>query len=242
MVASEILAGRAVSEKEISGALELRHATFTKHVKFVNCDFADEVELSGSRFERGVEFIGCQFARKVSLESCTIDGELHLRACVFKDEACFERLWVNGKLEARAPRNNKELHGNIHEFGIKPYIIFEGFADFAQIHIKGEANFGSAQFENGTDFYNARFDGPVFFRQDYCKSYRRAKEKAEELKNQIPPVIVEPLKLDPTAFPDEVFRPVCFKGDKARFRDAYFGGELNLHATEFVARADFSYA
>jgi hypothetical protein len=158
---------------------------FAEHVRCSNCTFSEGIDLPSCRFEKGVEFIRCEFAKSFSMESCRSEGDFHLRACVFKQEARFERLQVNSKLEVRAPRNNTELDGSI-EYRERPWVEFEEFATFSQMHIFGEANFGSAQFNNGVDFYNARIEGPVFFRKDYCKAYRRAQKEAQR---QICPLV-----------------------------------------------------
>ncbi len=199
-----VLSGSSVDHKDISGGFERKNLRFTEHVIFSNCNFTDRVDLGGCRFEHGIEFIGCEFAKPFSMEACRVEGDCHFRACVFKEEARFERLQVNGKLEVRAPRNNSELTKNVHTFCDRPWVIFEGYTTFSQIHIYGEANFGSAQFEKGIDFYNAWFEGPVFFRKDRCRAFERAKEEAERRSNTT--VKVTPLEVDPTAFPD--FFPV----------------------------------
>jgi Pentapeptide repeats (9 copies) len=109
-----------------------------------------------------------------------------------------------------------------------PYVVFKGYADFRQIRVSGEVNFGSAQFEGGADFYNARIDGPAFFRKDFCKAYRSTKN-------------------DSIGWPDDIFKGVTFSDPNdrqnwsARFRDAYFGGEMNFHAAQFKGLAAFSY-
>lgn len=236
----EALSGKTVSGKEISGEVKCANLTFPEYVKFSNCCIRGQIDLSGCQFQRGVEFIGCEFAKSISMESCRSEGDFHIRACVFIEEARFERLQVNGKLEVRAPRNNAELADPV--FRDQPWVRFNGFATFSQIHVLGEANFGSAQFESGVDFYNASIEGPVFFRKDYCKAYKRAQDEAKRRMEENSTMRVDPLEVDPSAFPDDIFPHVHFKGDRIRFRDAYFGGELNFHAAEFDVLADFSYA
>jgi hypothetical protein len=147
----EVSAGNSVDQKEISERLERKNVTFPEHVSFSNCNFSEQIDLSGCHFEKGVEFIGCAFAKTVSMESCRSEGDFQLRACVFNEEVRFERLQVNGKLEVRAPRN-KSVLTEAGGFREKPWVAFTGFANFSQIHVSGEANFGSAQFERGVDF------------------------------------------------------------------------------------------
>jgi uncharacterized protein YjbI with pentapeptide repeats len=218
--------GGAVELKdvELEGDLSVLDFTFTEYIQFSNCDFR-RLNLSRCRFAKGFAFIGCVFRGDVSFEGVRADGDCHFRACTFEEESRFDRLQVNGKLEVRAPRNITPLEGNRyyvldanHNRQYTPYVIFKKDANFSQIHIAGEANFGSVQFCNGADFYNARIDGPAFFRRDHCK------EK-------------DPAKL----FPYELFLKPHFGGERVRFRDAYFGGELNFHAAAFYCRADFTY-
>jgi hypothetical protein len=213
-----------LKEAELEGDLSVVDFTFDEYIQFSNCDFR-RLDLSRSRFARGFAFIGCVFKGEVSFEGVRADGDCHFRACTFEMESRFDRLQVNGKLEVRAPRNNTPLIGNRYYVldanqnrQYTPHVIFKEYANFSQIHVAGEANFGSVQFCNGADFYNARVDGPAFFRRDHSK------EK-------------DPAKL----FPYKLFLEPHFGGKRVRFRDAYFGGELNFHAAVFDCRADFSY-
>jgi uncharacterized protein YjbI with pentapeptide repeats len=218
--------GRAVELKEVEldGDLSIVDFTFNEYIQFSNCDFQG-LDLSGSRFAKGFQFIGCIFGGKVFFEGARADGDCHFRACTFEKEARFDRLQVNGKLEVRAPRNTTPLKGNrYYTLDAKqnrqytPYVIFEEHANFSQIHITGEANFGSAQFRKGADFYNARIDGPAFFRRDLCKEKDASK-----------------------LFASGLFEKTYFGGKSVRFRDAYFGGELNFHGAVFDCEADFTY-
>src|ERR1700730_11528942 len=102
-------------------------------------------------------------------------------------------------------------------------------ARFSQIRVSGEANFGSAQFRSGADFYNAPIEGPTLFRTDYSKIFRRRKNLQVEEEGT------------PNGFDDSLFPPARFDGTRSRFRDAYFGGELNFHAAMFNTKADFTY-
>ena len=226
--------GDPLKEMTVSEDLKSPDVTFKELVQFLNCDFA-AVDFSGCRFEKGLRFVGCVFRGEVSLEGARVDGDCHFRACTFMQEARFDRLQVNGKLEMRAPRHKGPLKGNQHPFDSAPYLTFQGNAHFSQIHVFGEANFGSVQFWKSVDFYNARIDGPVFFRKDYCKLYRQNPSS-------------------PLAFPDDVFEVARFGERKEgapacdperiktiRFRDCYFGSELNFHGAVFNGDADFSY-
>jgi hypothetical protein len=211
-------------EVELASDLSVVDFTFDEYVQCSNCDFR-RLDFSRCRFAKGFAFIGCVFKGEVSFEGVRADGDCHFRACTFEKESRFDRLQVNGKLEVRAPRNITPLKGNRYyvldadqKRQYTPYVIFKEDANFSQIHVAGEANFGSVQFRNGADFYNARIDGPAFFRRDHCK------EK-------------DPAKL----FPYRLFLEPHFGGKRVRFRDAYFGGELNFHAAAFNCRADFTY-
>jgi hypothetical protein len=221
-------AGEPIALCKIQGSLIASNTTFEQYVEFCNCDFVGDLDLSRCRFNKGIAFVGCRF-QNVTLASTKVEGDCQIRACYFSEDAKFERLQVNGNLEVRAPRMKIELAGNKHpEFQEAPYVVFKGYADFRQIRVSGEINFGSAQFEGGTDFYNARIDGPAFFRKDFCKAFRRTKDKS-------------------VGWPNEVFKGVTFNNPKdeqnwsARFRDAYFGGEINFHAAQFKGPANFSY-
>jgi uncharacterized protein YjbI with pentapeptide repeats len=225
-VVESLKSGRAaeLKEVELDGNLNIADFTFNEYIEFSNCDFQG-LDLARCRFAKGFAFIGCVFQGEVSFEGARADGDCHFRACTFEKESRFDRLQVNGKLEVRAPRNKSPLKGNRYytlnaqqEPQYIPYVIFEKHANFSQIRVTGEANFGSVQFRNGADFYNARVDGPAFFRRDYCKDK-------------------DPAKL----FVSDQFKKSYFGGKRVRFRDAYFGGELNFHGAEFDCKADFTY-
>jgi Pentapeptide repeats (9 copies) len=215
--------GGNFDQAEISGSICLKDFSFSEPVRFSNCDFSGELDLSGCRFNKGFSFIGCVFEQEVRFEGARADADCQFRACVFYKECRFDRLHVNGKLDVRAPRSIEALKGNRYytqdgkTLKYTPYVIFKERATFSQIHISGEANFGSVQFLKGADFYNARIDGPAFFRRDGCK------EKVEAKK-----------------FEDELFENTCFAGT-ARFRDAHFGSELDFKGAEFQCHADFTY-
>jgi uncharacterized protein YjbI with pentapeptide repeats len=225
-VLEALKSGRAMELKEVEldGDLSIIDFAFNEYVQFSNCDFQGLV-LARCRFAKGFAFTGCAFQGEVSFEGARAEGDCHFRACVFEKESRFDRLQVNGKLEVRAPRNKSPLKGNRYytldaqqnpEY--IPYVIFEQHANFSQIRITGEANFGSVQFRDGADFYNARVDGPAFFRRDHCKEKNSA-----------------------TLFARSLFEKSYFGGKRVRFRDAYFGGELNFHGAVFDCEADFTY-
>jgi uncharacterized protein YjbI with pentapeptide repeats len=226
-VLSAMKAGRGgnFDQAEISGSICLKDFTFSEPVRFSNCDFSGELDLSGCRFNKGFSFIGCVFEQKVWFEGARADGDSQFRACVFYKECRFDRLHINGKLDVRAPRNiepllkkNRYYARDGQTLKYTPYVIFKEPANFSQIHISGEANFGSVQFLSGADFYNARIDGPAFFRRDGCKEKNEAKK-----------------------FPDKHFENTYFAGKTARFRDAHFGSELDFNGAEFQCYADFTY-
>jgi uncharacterized protein (DUF2235 family) len=216
--------GANFEQAEINGSICLNDFIFNEPVRFSNCDFFGKLDLSGCRFNKGFSFIGCVFEHEVWFEGARADGDSQFRACVFYRECRFDRLHVKGKLDVRAPRNVKPLKGNRYytqddkRLKYWPYVIFKEHANFSQVHISGEANFGSVQFLKGADFYNARIDGPAFFRRDGCK------EKDEEKK-----------------FPDEHFENTCFGGETVRFRDAHFGSELDFKGAQFHCDANFTY-
>jgi uncharacterized protein YjbI with pentapeptide repeats len=229
-----IQAGVPLKEREISGDVDSPDVSFEELVQFLNCDLIG-INFAGCRFAKGLKFIGCVFTGEVSLESARVDGDCHFRACTFEKEARFDRLQVNGKLEMRAPRDRSPLSGNRHAFESAPYVTFKENANFSQIRVSGEANFGSVQFWESVDFYNARIEGPVFFRKDYCKLYQKDPSS-------------------PLGFPDKDF-PVVHFGERledqpatnadriktVRFRDCYFASELNFHGAIFNGDADFTY-
>lgn len=225
-VLESLRSGGAVGlkELELDNDLSIVDFTFNEYIQFANCDFRS-LDLSRCRFAKGFAFIGCVFGGEVSFEGARADGDCHFRACVFEEESRFDRLQVNGKLEVRAPRDISPLKGNRQRIGDEnhncqyaPYVVFKKHANFSQIYVAGEANFGSIHFLDGADFYNARISGPAFFRRDYCK------EK-------------DPQK----RFADKLFEKPHFGGKKVRFRDAYFGGELNFRSAVFACEADFTY-
>ncbi len=227
-------AGEIVEFKYIVDAERVHDFTFKSHVRFSNCDFT-ALDLSGCRFDKGFAFVGCIFEGRVSFEGARAASDCHFRACTFNKEARFDRLRVDGKLEVRAPRNTLPLKGNRHrnsangrELQLPPYVTFKEHVNFPQIFVTGEANFGSAQFCNGVDFYNARIEGPAFFRKDSCREYQEGNKTI--------------------GFADELFKPTRFGAKKTRdpdvrvrFRDAFFGGELNFYRATFECLADFSY-
>jgi hypothetical protein len=237
----QVLAGHAVKGQMIAD-IDWSNTTFSEPVSFSQCSFK-MVDLSHSRFQKGLEFVGCVFEGSVSFEGARVDGDCQFRACRFCENARFDRLQVNGKLEVRAPRDKTVLANGpdplvVAAFLKAPYVTFKKDTSFSQIRVSGEANFGSAQFYGSADFYNARIAGPAFFRIDYCKLFRETGDKSK-------------------SFPDEIFPPVRFGEDpqsnilvrneysqektRCRFRDAYFGGELNFHGAIFRVKADFSY-
>lgn len=218
--------GESITKLLFQHLLRAHDLVFQEYVSFSNCHFQGVVDLSRCRFQKGLEFVGCAFESEVLFEGVRIDGDFHLRACRFSKKARFDRMQINGKLEARAPRSKRILLGNDDGFESKPYVAFESGVSFSQIRVSGEANFGSAQFSGETDFYNARIEGPVFFRVDYCKT-----------------------AVNEGGFPnydEEIFPCTHFKkGDdgrcRARFRDVFFGSELNFDGATFDVDADFSY-
>jgi hypothetical protein len=217
----DIESGNEVSLRTISEPLDARGQTFRERVRFLNCDFVEKVDFSHCRFEKGLEFVGCVFEKEVSFEAAWVNVDCGFRACWFKAGARFDRLVVKGKLDVRAPRSKLELKNNLNTELPGPYVTFEDNASFSQMHVAGEANFGSVQFKGEADFYNARIEGPAFFRLDYCKGYQETPDGSEW-------------------FEDAEFITARFK-ERARFRDAYIGSELNCHGAKFEANTDFSY-
>jgi len=238
--------GNEVSRRTISEELQAHDQTFPKRVRFLNCDFDKEIDFSRCRFEKGVEFVGCVFKQTVRFEAAWVNVECGFRACWFEDEARFDRLIVNGKFEVRAPRDKSELENNWNGRLPGPYVTFDKDTRFLQMRVAGEANFGSVQFKGEADFYNARIEGPAFFRKDYCKGYDNAQKKLDkditEGRIQKDSKDEEERKrlIESKWFPDRDFRKAHF-GERARFRDAYVGSELNFHAAKFEKEADFSY-
>lgn len=236
-VIQQTLKGIPLEGKELSEKIYRPNETFTEHVCFANCDFL-AIDFSGSTFQKGLEFIGCVFKEEVIFESVRVEGDCHFRACSFKQKSRFDRLQVNGKLEMRAPRDKAVLRKNRHQtFLTCPYLTFEDDASFAQMRISGEANFGSVQFRGTADFYNAHVDGPAFFRVDYCRAYRETHDNNNFFPNESFPQVRFGEDEQGKMLAKQPFSPET----RARFRDAYFGGELNFHGAIFRVKADFSY-
>jgi hypothetical protein len=228
-----------VEGKNILDQIRWPSLTFTEPVSFLNCFFSEIVDLPGCRFDKGLEFVGCTFAKEASFEGARIDGDCHLRACTFRESARFDRLQVNGKLEVRAPRDKCVLQNNIESgFLAHPYVTFMKDTSFSQIRVTGEANFGSAQFHGTADFYNAYIRGPAFFRIDYCKLFRETGDPSVSFPDGVFPSV----RFGETETGKVLQRhPLSQEHTRARFRDVYFGSEMNFHGAIFAVKADFTY-
>jgi hypothetical protein len=222
-VLHELSLGNEVRNRKITGPLIRPDTEFQHPVRFYSCDFGGDVDLTRCRFARRVEFVGCYFRGLVKIRAAVVNGDCEFRAVIFGGDVDCDRLTVRGKLEVRAPSWD-DLTGKVakdeapeqdagYDLRKRPYVRFWGLARFSQMQVDGEANFGSAQFFQYADFYNAKISGPAFFRIDRFK---------------------------PDPHSDAIdFPPVRFYGG-ARFRDVNFGGEVNFRNAEFWGNVDFT--
>lgn len=204
-----------ITHKEVSCPIDLRNHRFKRPLVFQNCRFKDSVDFSGARFGWSIKFIGCAFDNGMKMTAAVVRGDCEFRGVTFREAATFTRAHIRGKLEMRAPKKKKEIDDGLE--GVNCYVTFDCPAEFSQIRVEGETNFGSAQFHRWADFYNARIEGSAFFRID------RSKALGEDL-----------------GYKGYVFPPVRFFHG-ARFRDASIGGELNFHGAQFWGKIDLSY-
>lgn len=206
---------KPITRKVVSCPMDFANHLFERPLVFQNCRFEGPVDFSGARFGWSIKFIGCAFEKGLQMSTALVGGDCEFRGVTFREAASFTRAHIRGKLEMRAPKNKTEIDDGLK--GVNCYVTFDCPAEFSQIHIEGETNFGSAQFHRWADFYNARIEGSAFFRID------RSKALGKDL-----------------GYKGYLFPPVRFFHG-VRFRDASIGGELNFHGAQFWGTIDLSY-
>jgi hypothetical protein len=143
-----------LSDKTITGKLDLTYHSINKAVYIQNCEFLDDVNLTYCEFKQPVCFSGTRFEKSFICYGAVFNGNLECDGAVFKGGARFAGVKCNGNGLFRETR-----------FANEEIII-----DFLCATFKSDLDCDGAVFEGGTMFQCVKCSGNVLFRGTRFKS------------------------------------------------------------------------
>jgi uncharacterized protein YjbI with pentapeptide repeats len=129
---------------DFCGKIDFKKYTFSKSIKFLNCDFHNnDIDLSNKIFNKSLFFKDCKNIGKLDLHGSTIEGSASFKGSEF-NEVEFERVNFNTAVAF----NEAKFYNDI-DF---KYTIFNGLVFFQDVTIQKSLNLLSTIFKDEVNF------------------------------------------------------------------------------------------
>lgn len=207
----------------IEGDLHLENACFEYKLSITDCEFRGDVDFSFAVFKHTASFKKTTFSNSADFRAAHAGGDFDISGARFIGESCFQDIHVEEVLRASRPEGaNPEREATFAKVNFERidvgkevsfcHATFRGETRFNSSHIRTDADFDSAEFNDKVYFDGLQVDGTIAFRRKATKN-----EKGEV-----------------TSYD----RPVTF-GGKVLFIGARIGRNAEFLSVRFKEKANF---